>query len=455
MNTNSYSWQCPSCARQVPRKISACRCGFERPADAPEPAAVEVESSPEPAATGPNRLLLGLFFGLAIAAGMLWYLKEEPLPQQQVTLVLPAPTGPPEPPPVDDPQSPFPEPALNLPADNSFTAGDLPDPESPTSNALEDVVARAVPAVASIQAGRGRGTGFFVQRDIVLTNHHVVGAETSVQLIVSGKKYQARVTNTSPGTDLAVLQVYGADPTQATLRLGTAKAIRPGQEVVAIGSALGVLSNTVTRGIVSAIRDTGSVTLVQTDAAINPGNSGGPLVDRNGVVIGVNSMKIGGATGEGLAFAVAIDHASQLLSGRTPTPAAATPLQGLNRMMNGATASEDLRDEGTNAYRTAVERASRRADQLDDVWEDAAKSCVVRAVRAGDRAWFAVYETNGLHIQLSNGVDCQYWLSTLQTNAALIRTDMTRAVEAARRQGVYPGVARDIRRQFKMEGPGW
>ena len=456
MSANSFSWQCPACGRQVPRKIGACRCGFERPAAAPEPAAVAEEPSPEPPAKGPHPLLVGLLFGLAIAAGMLWYLKEEPLPPQQVTLLVPSPARPraSEPAPVEDPHYSLPEAALNFPADDGFAAVDLPDP-SPTSNALEDVVARTVPAVASIQAGRGRGTGFFVQRDIVVTNHHVVGAETSVQLTVSGKKYQARVTSTSPSTDLAVLQVYGPDPTQATLRLGSAKTIRPGQEVVAIGSALGVLSNTVTRGIVSAIRDTGSVTLVQTDAAINPGNSGGPLVDRNGVVIGVNSMKIGGATGEGLAFAVAIDHAAQLLSGRAMTPAAATPLQGLNRMMNGATASEDIRDEGTNTYRTSVERASRRGDQLDDVWAEGARSCVARAVRAGDRAWFAIYEPNGLQIQLSNGMDCQYWLSTLQTNAALIRTEMTRAMEAARRQGVYPGVMRDIRRQFKMEGPGW
>jgi S1-C subfamily serine protease len=349
----------------------------------------------------------------------------------------------------------MPEPALNFPGDTNLAAVDLPQPASPTSNALEDVVARAVPAVASIQAGRGRGTGFFVQRDIVLTNHHVVGAETSVQLTVSGKKYQARVTSMSPSTDLAVLQVYGADPAQPTLRLGTAKTLRPGQEVVAIGSALGVLSNTVTRGIVSAIRDTGSVTLVQTDAAINPGNSGGPLVDRNGVVIGVNSMKIGGATGEGLAFAVAIDHASQLLSGRSSTPAAATPLQGLNRMMNGGTATEDQRDEGTNAYRAAVERAAGLSNQVDGQWQQYGRNCVARASRAGDRAWFAVYEPNGVQIQLSSGVDCPAWLNIVRNNADVIRGQMVQAMEAARRQGVYPGVTRDIRRQFKMEGPDW
>ena len=107
------------------------------------------------------------------------------------------------------------------------------------------------------------------------------------------------------------------------------------------------------------------------------------------------------------------------------------------------------------AHQRPVERASRRGDQLDGLWDDAARSCVAKAARGGDRAWFAVYEPNGLQIQLSSGVDCEYWLSMLQNNANLVRNDMTRASEAARRQGVYPGVMRDIRRQYKMEGPGW
>ena len=166
-----------------------------------------------------------------------------------------------------------------------------------------------LPAVVSIQAGQGQGTGFFVRPDVVLTKAHVVGEQSSVQLTAGERIYTARVARVSASSDLAVLQVYNADARQQTLRLGSASGLRAGQEVIATGSALGVLSNTVTRGIVSAIRDTGSVTLIQTDAAINPGNSGGPLVDRTGVVIGVNSMRIAAAQGdEGLAFAVAIDE---------------------------------------------------------------------------------------------------------------------------------------------------
>jgi S1-C subfamily serine protease len=455
MNTSSYSWQCATCGRQVPRKVETCRCGFARPAEAPEPPATRPPAedvSPEPVRKGPNPLLLGLFLGLALAAGMLFYLKED-APPQQAAVAVPADKAPFKAAGVADP--PVSDAELSFPADTSLATVDSPAPvAASTSSPLEDVVARTLPAVASIQAGSGRGTGFFVQRDIVITNQHVVGNETSVQLTVSGRRYQARVTRTSSSTDLAVLQVYGPDPTQPTLNLGTANGLRAGQEVVAIGSALGVLSNTVTRGIVSAVREAGSVTLVQTDAAINPGNSGGPLVDRNGIVIGVNSMKIGGAKGEGLAFAVAIDHASQLLNGQTNT-AIATPLQGLNRIMTGSTASDDLREQGTAAYATAVDRAGRRADQIDDLWERASENCVARAVRAGDREWFGIYEANGLQIHLSNAANCEGWLAALRTNADTVRGEMTRAAEAARRQGVYPGVMRDIRRQNKMEWSGW
>ena len=88
------------------------------------------------------------------------------------------------------------------------------------------------------------------------------------------------------------------------------------QEVIAIGNALGAFSNTVTRGIVSAIRKTDSVTLIQTDAAINPGNSGGPLLDRSGQVIGINSMSLVRTGPQGLGFAIAIDHAVQILNGQ-------------------------------------------------------------------------------------------------------------------------------------------
>lgn len=79
----------------------------------------------------------------------------------------------------------------------------------------------------------------------------------------------------------------------------------------------------------------------------------------------------------------------------TATSADATPLQGLNRLMSGASAGGDLREQGAQAYRKALEEAARRGDQIDTFWDRYASSCVTRAARAGDRAWFAVYEPNG------------------------------------------------------------
>ena len=175
-----------------------------------------------------------------------------------------------------------------------------------------------------------------MRHDQVLTNAHVVEGQTSVRLQVGEATYTARVTIVAQGSDLAMLQVYNPDPKQATLRLGSVSTARVGEEVIAVGSALGVLSNTVTRGIVSAVRDVGTVTLIQTDAAINPGNSGGPLVDRNGVVIGINSLAVAAREGQGIAFAVAIDHARPLLSGQGSTATAQTPLTALNQAMGGA-----------------------------------------------------------------------------------------------------------------------
>jgi V8-like Glu-specific endopeptidase len=404
---------------------------------------------------GPRPLLLGVLLGLGVAAGMLWSMKPSETPVDETPRAAQVA-------PIADPADAIPERTEPTP-DFVFTTPTTIAPASAATPAaepaaavlsLEDVVAQALPAVASIQAGRGRGTGFFITSSTLLTNAHVVGTESLVQLAVGTRRYTARVIRVSAAADLAVLQVTNADPAQPSLRLGTARGVRAGQEVVAIGSALGVLSNTVTRGIISAVREAGAVTLIQTDAAINPGNSGGPLVDRTGTVIGVNSMKVASTRGEGLAFAVAIDHGTQLIGGQN-TGGGATPLQGLNRIMSDATASEDMREQGVDAYRTALEAAARRAGEVDTYWNRYASSCVARAVRTGDRGWFAVYEREGVQISATSAFNCRQWLDTIDENAGAIREVMSEATETARRQGVYPGVMRDLRRQHRLEWSGW
>ena len=327
----------------------------------------------------------------------------------------------------------------------------IPAATAPAS--LEDLVSRVLPAVVSISAGDSRGSGFFVRPDQVLTNAHVVEGHSSVKVYVGATAYSGRVVMQAAGTDLAVVQVHNPNPAQPTLRLGSVNGARVGHEVIAVGSALGVLSNTVTRGIVSAVRQAGSVMLVQTDAAINPGNSGGPLVDRSGMVIGVNS--IGFARGaQGLAFAVAIDHAIPLLNGQV-TAAAQTPLDALNRAMGGPSEGEEMRAVGEQRYTKVLEWASRNSDQIDAYWNRYATTCVSSPPRSGDRPWFGVFEADAVRLNGTSIYNCQSWLDTVRTNAAQIKTEVDEAAESARQAGVYPGVMRDLRRRYRMSWAGW
>jgi hypothetical protein len=254
----------------------------------------------------------------------------------------------------------------------------------------------------------------------------------------------------SPGSDLAVLQVERPNPSQVTLSLGATSRARVGQEVIAIGSALGVLSNTVTRGIVSAVRQVGPVTLVQTDAAINPGNSGGPLLDRNGNVIGVNSMAIGRQAGEGLAFAVAIDHVTQLLDSGRALPSAQTPLRGLEQMFGKPSDTEEARTRGERQFTQALELAARNAEQIDDYWRRYAPLCVTQASTNGDRPWFGVFARDGIAINPLSAYDCPTFLKTLSGHASPLRQQVDDAIEQARRSGVFPGTVRGLRRRYRL-----
>ena len=273
-----------------------------------------------------------------------------------------------------------------------------------------------------------------------------------MQLQAGASKYTARVVTTSPAIDLAVLKVDNANPGQATLRLGSGQGARVGQEVIAIGSALGVLSNTVTRGIVSAIRQAGDVTLIQTDAAINPGNSGGPLIDARGDVIGINTMKAI-ARAESIGFAVAIDHATGLLNGQTVTATSSTPAAGLDAMLRqgGASATEQARSEGEQAYERVLAAAEQRASQVDNYWDRYAAACVSGGANAGDRRWVAALQPNGVRLSNNSAVDCREWLNTVASNARTIDQEIRNANELGRRAGVFPGVMRDIRRRHRLD----
>jgi hypothetical protein len=430
-SASDSSWVCDACGRRVPRRVEACRCGSRRRQPVPD-AATETERRGSPLAL----LVVGLVIGAALAIPAWSSLTRRAEP--------PAPAASPAPPPAPPAAEP---PPADVAAD--------PDPPAPAgaddTAALEDVVARVVPAVASIQAGGARGTGFFVRPDTLLTNAHVVEGQAAIRLQIGNRTHTARVKSMSRGSDLAVLQVLDPNPAQPALPLGSASHARVGQEVIAVGSAFGVLSNTVTRGIVSGVRQVGPVRLVQTDAAINPGNSGGPLLDRNGTVIGVSSMTVARHAGEGVAFAVAIDHATELLQGRGAAEQGKTPLAGLEQMIAPKPEPEDPRAHAERAYGQTLAAAARRAEQIDEYWQRYESSCVMSADRLGARPWFSAFAANGVRINPHSPHDCAGWLRTLQSAAQPIRAMVEGANEAARRDGVYPGVLRDLRRQHRLD----
>jgi serine protease Do len=182
------------------------------------------------------------------------------------------------------------------------------------SDDLEELVARASPAVVGVEHGRGHGTGLFLTPDgYVLTNRHVVRHSRRQTVTLStGEERKASFVGGDAPTDLAVLRVDGQD--FPTLPLADPKDVRMGQLVVAIGNPFR-LEQSVTLGVVSAINRSltlpdGTVLegLLQTDAAINPGNSGGPLLNTRGQVVGLNTLVLPYA--QGIGFAVSATTAA-------------------------------------------------------------------------------------------------------------------------------------------------
>ena len=128
----------------------------------------------------------------------------------------------------------------------------------------------------------------------------------------------------------------------------------------------------------------------------------------------------------------------------------------MRKLLRGSTPSqgEQQREQGEQKYAAVLEWAARGAGQIDAYWEKYSRNCVVSANAGGDRVWFAVYEPNGvrLNMQLSN---CDDWLEEVRTNANQIRDEVVKAGEEARRNGVYPGVMRDLRRRQKLDWSGF
>jgi serine protease Do len=187
----------------------------------------------------------------------------------------------------------------------------------------ERVVEIASPAIVKLRDGRKEGTGFLItDTGVIATNHHVVAGDVSVTVVLSGgTELLGQVVYTDPVMDLALVKIEGQGFPHASL--ANHSELHPGQTVIAIGNPAYGMTDTVTKGIVSAVGrlpDLGPGTWIQTDAAINPGNSGGPLLDTHGDVVGINTLKftsVEGSTGavplQGIGFALSAADLVELL----------------------------------------------------------------------------------------------------------------------------------------------
>jgi putative serine protease PepD len=255
-------------------------------------------------------------------------------------------------------------------------AADLP------AGSVEQVAAKVVPSVVKLQIDMGsqseEGSGIVLDSDgLILTNNHVVAALNAAptgDAVPSGQELPGpqamKATVTLSDGSTAPFSVVGADPSSdiavvrargvsglVPIALGSSKDLKVGQNVVAVGSPLG-LQGTVTTGIVSALdrpvstggqgQDQNTVLdAIQTDAAINPGNSGGALVNMKGELIGVNSAiaSLGGGENSsgspsgsiGLGFAIPVDQAKRIADELTSTGTATHASLGV-QLSNDASA---------------------------------------------------------------------------------------------------------------------
>ena len=187
----------------------------------------------------------------------------------------------------------------------------------------------------------GTGTGFVISADgYIVTNNHVVEGSAALEVILAdGERVEATLVGSDGFTDLAVVKVDRQ--MDVVLAFGDSSALRPGEEVVAIGSALGDFTNTVTQGVVSALGRTLSggtgpnlENMIQHDAAINPGNSGGPLFNMSGEVIGVNTAVVRqaapGISAEGLGFAIPSSTVQEIVSSLIESGQVVRPYLGIS-----------------------------------------------------------------------------------------------------------------------------
>lgn len=208
------------------------------------------------------------------------------------------------------------------------------------SQSVVSIVSKSQKGTKYFSSGFGSasaGTGIIVSENgYILTNKHVVEGSSDISVVTNdGNSYDnVEIITTDPLSDIAILKISNAKGLKAA-ELGDSKVLNIGQQVIAIGNALGEYDGTVTSGIISGVGRTVNASsddgttketltdMIQTDAAINSGNSGGPLVNAQGQVVGVNTAVASEA--QGIGFAIPISSVKGILKsiaeGKTPNRA--------------------------------------------------------------------------------------------------------------------------------------
>lgn len=209
----------------------------------------------------------------------------------------------------------------------NFVEGTVADVVDKVSESVVSIVTstKSTSYFGQSYTGSAAGTGMIVTSDgYILTNKHVIDGASKITVVLDdGTSYtDVEVAAVDPLNDVAFLKIKDVNNLKP-VTLGDSKTVAVGQQVIAIGNALGQYQNSVTAGIVSgtgrsltATDSTGSVSeelsdMIQTDAAINSGNSGGPLVNAAGEVIGINTATSG--TAENMGFAIPISSVKGML----------------------------------------------------------------------------------------------------------------------------------------------
>jgi len=229
------------------------------------------------------------------------------------------------------PSSPSPTPTSTpSPINPNWTLPPIEN-NTPSLPSIADVVAKVKPSVVAINTEvvgydifnrpytqEGAGSGWIIDESgIIVTNNHVVeGAESITVTLNDGRTFPAEACCTDPLSDLAVVIIDAQN--LPAVSIGASSQLRVGDWVVAIGNALG-LGISAKEGIVSRVGVSVSVSgqtlgnLIETSAAINPGNSGGPLVNMQGEVIGITSVKIATVDVEGIGYAISTETALPII----------------------------------------------------------------------------------------------------------------------------------------------